>query len=191
VRQAIAVAIDRRALVQFRGATAHREARSVVPIGNLGFAEDLTLVPPIRRARARSWRRPGFPTASPCARSRRAIPGCCRSPRRSRASCGAPASRSSSRSSSTPLSPADPPDLSPVTLYQAARFPVADFYLTHFYYSRSIVGTPTAITNFSHCNVADAEIEAARTETDPARQRALWREAQVKILAALCGVPMF
>jgi peptide/nickel transport system substrate-binding protein len=82
-------------------------------------------------------------------------------------------------------------DLSPVTLYQAARFPVADFYLTHFYYGRSIVGTPSAITNFSHCNVADAEIEAARSETNPERQRALWREAQVKILAALCGIPMF
>src|SRR5439155_24077933 len=53
VRQAIAYAIDRRALTQFRGATAHREARSVVPIGNLGFAEDLTL-PPYDPARARA-----------------------------------------------------------------------------------------------------------------------------------------
>jgi peptide/nickel transport system substrate-binding protein len=80
-------------------------------------------------------------------------------------------------------------DLSPVTLYQAARFPVADVYLTQFYHSRSIVGTPTAITNFSHCNVADAEIDAAKAERDQDKQRALWRAAQEKIVKAVCGVP--
>jgi len=57
-------------------------------------------------------------------------------------------------------------DLSPIVHYQAARFPVADVYLTQFFDSASIVNTPTAVTNFSHCNVADAEIRAARAATD-------------------------
>jgi peptide/nickel transport system substrate-binding protein len=82
-------------------------------------------------------------------------------------------------------------DLSPIVHYQAARFPVADVYLTQFFDSASIVGTPTAVTNFSHCNVADAEIRAARVESDPAKQKALWKTAQEKIIKAVCGVPIY
>ena len=82
-------------------------------------------------------------------------------------------------------------DLSPLVHYQAARFPVADVYLTQFYDSASIVGTPKAVTNFSHCNVADDEIRAARVETDPAKQKELWKTAQEKIIKAVCGVPVY
>ena len=82
-------------------------------------------------------------------------------------------------------------DLSGATYYTAARFPVADVYLTQFFHSRSIVGTPTAVTNFSHCNVADQEIDAARTEPDLAKQKALWAEAQRKIVDEVCAVPLF
>jgi peptide/nickel transport system substrate-binding protein len=80
-------------------------------------------------------------------------------------------------------------DLSPITLYQAFRFPVADAYLTQFFHSRSTVATPTAVTNFSHCSVADQEIDAARNEPDAEKQKALWRTAQRKIANAVCGVP--
>jgi peptide/nickel transport system substrate-binding protein len=82
-------------------------------------------------------------------------------------------------------------DASDLVLYGAARFPVADSYLTQFYLSDSIVGTPTAITNFSHCDVADAEITAARSEADPAKQLALWKTAQQKILEHSFSVPIF
>ena len=78
-------------------------------------------------------------------------------------------------------------DLSPIVHYQAARFPVADVYLTQFFDSTSIVGTATAVTNFSHCNVADSEIRAARVESDPAKQKALWKTAQEKIIKAVCA----
>jgi peptide/nickel transport system substrate-binding protein len=81
-------------------------------------------------------------------------------------------------------------DLSPIVFYSAARFPVADAYLTQFFHSRSIVKTPTAVTNFSHCNVADADIDAARTEPDPEKQVALWASAQRKIIVAVCGTPL-
>ena len=82
-------------------------------------------------------------------------------------------------------------DLSPLVYYAAARFPVADIYLSQFFHSRSIVKTPTAVTNFSHCAVADAEIDQARVETDPQKQLALWHAAQRKIIEQLCGVPLF
>lgn len=80
---------------------------------------------------------------------------------------------------------------SALVFYGAARFPVADTYLTEFYHSAATVGKPTAITNFSHCDVADAEIEQARQEADPAKQMADWKIAQDKIHKDVCAVPLF
>ena len=57
--------------------------------------------------------------------------------------------------------------------------------------SRSIVNTPTAASNFSHCRVADAEIDASAREPDPAKQKALWAEAQRKIHDDVCAIPLF
>jgi len=80
-------------------------------------------------------------------------------------------------------------DLSTIVFYGAARFPVADVYLSQFFHSDAIVGKPTAITNFSHCDVADAQIEAARSELDPQKQIELWHEAQRLILEQVCALP--
>ncbi|MEO1542650.1 MAG: ABC transporter substrate-binding protein [Pseudomonadota bacterium] len=82
-------------------------------------------------------------------------------------------------------------DLSQVVHYRALRFPVADVYLTQFFHSDSTVNTPTGVTNFSHCDAADAEIVAARTEQDPARQLELWASAQRKIMEEVCAVPLY
>ena len=82
-------------------------------------------------------------------------------------------------------------DLSGAVYYTAARFPVADVPLTQFFHSRSIVGTPTGVVNFSHCAVADKEIDAARSEPDLAKQKELWATAQRKILEEVCAVPLF
>jgi len=82
-------------------------------------------------------------------------------------------------------------DLSAMVLYGAARFPIADSYLTQFYHSRSIVGTPTAITNFSHTQVVDKEIDAARSEPSRERQLEMWKIAQQKIMAECTAVPVF
>ena len=54
---------------------------------------------------------------------------------------------------------------------------MADVYLTQFFLSSSIVGTPTGITNFSHAKVADDEIIGAKTEVDSKKQLALWAAA--------------
>jgi peptide/nickel transport system substrate-binding protein len=82
-------------------------------------------------------------------------------------------------------------DLSALVFYGAARFPVADTYLSEFFHSRAIVGTPTAATNFSHCAVADAEIEGARVAPNAEIQKAMWAEAQRKIMDNVCAVPLF
>lgn len=82
-------------------------------------------------------------------------------------------------------------DVSSMVLYGAARFPVADTYLTQFYHSKSTVKTPTAVTNFSHCNVADAEIDQARSEADSGKQMELWASAQQKIVDEVCSIPLF
>ncbi|PTM41438.1 ABC transporter substrate-binding protein [Bosea sp. 124] len=82
-------------------------------------------------------------------------------------------------------------DLSGLVFYGAARFPIADTYLSEFFHSRATVGTPTAATNFSHCAVADKEIEQARTAPDAAAQKALWKEAQRKIMDDVCAIPLF
>jgi peptide/nickel transport system substrate-binding protein len=82
-------------------------------------------------------------------------------------------------------------DASALVLYGAARFPVADTYLSEFYHSAASIGKPTAVTNFSHCAVADKEIEAARSEANPMRQVALWGEAQRKIKEDVCAIPLF
>ncbi|WP_439498527.1 ABC transporter substrate-binding protein [Bosea sp. (in: a-proteobacteria)] len=82
-------------------------------------------------------------------------------------------------------------DVSGLVFYGAARFPIADTYLSEFFHSNAIVGKPTAATNFSHCDVADAEIEGARREPDAARQKALWKEAQRKIFEDVCALPLF
>lgn len=82
-------------------------------------------------------------------------------------------------------------DTSALVFYGAARFPTAESVLNEFYTSRSTVNTPTAASNFSHCRVADVEIEAAGREPDPAKQKALWAEAQRKIHEDVCAVPLF
>lgn len=74
-------------------------------------------------------------------------------------------------------------------LYVCARFPTADPILTQFYHSKSIVGTPTAITNFSHYNKIDDLIDKARVEIDPKKQKTLWAEAQKKIIEDAVALP--
>jgi peptide/nickel transport system substrate-binding protein len=80
---------------------------------------------------------------------------------------------------------------SALVFYGAARFPIADTYLSEFYHSSAIVGKPTAVTNFSHCAVADTEIEAARVEGNAEGQQELWKEAQRKIHQDVCAIPLF
>jgi peptide/nickel transport system substrate-binding protein len=191
VRQAIAHAISRDAMVTLNGDAVSRPAVSVIPNGNLGINDDPGLLDyDVEKAKA-LLAEAGYPDGVTLKSVASTLPSLLRI---SEAVQG----QLRNAGINLELETVDHPtfhatirkDLSPVTLYQAARFPVADVYLSQFFYSPSIVGTPTAITNFSHCNVADKEIEAARSEQDAEKQKELWRTAQKKIAEAVCGVPM-
>ena len=191
VRQAFAHAIDRNAIVKLRGPDTNRVPQSVIPIGNLGFS-DATPLPAYDPEKAKALlAEAGHKDGVTLKMIQSTLQGLMSTAEASQALL-------KRVGINLAIEPVDHPtyhaqirkDLSQVVLYQAARFPVADVYLTQFFHSKSIVGTPTAVTNFSHCNVADSEIEKARAETDPEKQKAYWKEAQKKIIEAVCAVPV-
>lgn len=92
-------------------------------------------------------------------------------------------------------------DMNDVVIYYAGRPPVADSWLTQFYYSKSIIGKPGAITNFSHYGDVDADgdgkidsidslIEEARGELNPERQKKLYYDAQLQLLKHVPSKPL-
>ncbi|MEJ0016508.1 MAG: ABC transporter substrate-binding protein [Acetobacteraceae bacterium] len=192
VRQAVAYAINRPEIVRWRGGDVSREGAGVIPRGYLGFTAD-TGLPSNNIEKARTLLKDaGYPDGITVKMVQTQLPEMLTAAQVFQAQL----KRAGINLDMQVVEHATyhqqiRQDLSPIVYYSAARFPVADIYLTQFYHSRSIVKTPTAVTNFSHCDVADAEIDAARGETDRAKQLALWAEAQKKIVAQVCAVPMF
>ena len=192
VRQAIAYAINRPEIVRWRGADVSREGQGVIPRGYLGFTADNGLLPNnVEKAKA-LLKEAGYPDGITIKMIQSQLPEMLTAAQVFQAQL----KRAGINLDMQVVEHATyhqqiRQDLSPIVYYSAARFPVADIYLTQFFHSRSIVKTPTAVTNFSHCDVADKEIDAARGETDKAKQLALWAEAQKKIVAQVCAVPMF
>jgi peptide/nickel transport system substrate-binding protein len=190
VRQAIAYAVNRPELVAWIGPVVSREAGSVIPKGNLGYVDSGLL--PFNLAKAKALlAEAGFPNGLTLKVVHTQLPGML-------ATMQVVQAELKKAGINLDLQVVEHAtyhqmirqDLSAIVYYSAARFPVADVYLTQFYHSRSTVKTPTAVTNFSHCNVADAEIDAARTEPNDAKQIELWQTAQKKITAAVCAVPL-
>jgi peptide/nickel transport system substrate-binding protein len=192
VRQAIAYAIDRDQVVQFKGKNITRAAKSIVPIGYLGMTDDVPLLPHnLEKAKA-LLKEAGYPDGLTIHIIHTNLPGMLSMMEIVQAQLRKAGIILDMEVVEHATYHANiRKDMSPIVHYAAARFPVADTYLTQFFHSRSIVGTPTAVTNFSHCNDADAEIDAAKTETDPAKQKALWKTAQQKLMAKVCGIPIY
>lgn len=190
VRQAIAAGIDPSVIVKLSGEVS-KKARSVIPSDNVGFLADAPLIPyDPQRAKALLAEagfmdgltiRIGVTTSGTLRPQMEVIQA---QLRKVGINLDIEAIEHSTWMSQLRE------DRWPMIGYSAARFPIADVYLTQFFHSDSTVGTPTAVTNFSHCKAADREIEQARSEQDPEKQKALWREAQRKIIAAVCAVPI-
>ncbi|MCJ7871187.1 ABC transporter substrate-binding protein [Phaeobacter sp. J2-8] len=192
VRQAVAHAINREELVAFTGASVARATTAPVPQGYLGHAEKIEGLPhDIDRAKA-LLAEAGYPDGvsfKVAITQATALNTAMQVIQAQLAKAGINVELDVMEHRSWHGAIRD--DVSPMVLYGAARFPIADSYLTQFYHSASTVKTPTAVTNFSHCAVADAEIEAARSETDAAKQIELWQAAQEKIVSEVCSVPLF
>lgn len=191
VRQAIAHAISRDALVQFKGPDVTLAAISPVPEGHLGYTADVpTYDYDVEKAKA-LLAEAGYPDGVTIKAIHTTLPGMLTTMEAVQALLReANINLEIETVEHATFHEQIRKDMSPVVHYAAARFPVADVYLTQFFHSDSIVGTDTAITNFSHCAVADDEIEKARTETDQAKQLELWAIAQQKIMAEVCAVPI-
>jgi peptide/nickel transport system substrate-binding protein len=191
VRQAVAYAVAPSQIAQFRGPEFTRVAKSVVPSNNLGLNPEPGLAQHnIEKAKA-LLAEAGFPNGLTVKMISSQLPSYATTDQLLQAQLAKAGIK-------LELQPAEHStwhqmirkDLSPLVDYGAARFPVADTYLTQFFHSKSGIGEPGQVTNFSHCSVADKQIEAARTETDPKKQIALWQEAQKLIVADVCGVPI-
>jgi peptide/nickel transport system substrate-binding protein len=190
VRQAIAYAVNRPELLAWQGKDASREPRSVIPNGNLGYV-DAGLLPHDLAKAKKLLAEAGYPNGLTIKMIHTQLPGMLEQMQVVQAQLKkAGINLDMQIVEHATFHQMIRKDLSPIVMYSAARFPVADVYLTQFYDSHSTVNTPSGITNFSHCKVADKEIEAARTEPDDNKQIALWQTAQKKIAADVCAVPL-
>ena len=192
VRQAIAYAVNRAELMKFKGALTAREAVSIIPHDYLGTDENAPLYPYDPAKAKQLLTEAGYANGVKITLIQTQLPTMLNTMQVVQAQL-------KKVGIDLQLDVVDHPtfhaqirkDLSPVVLYSAARLPVADVYLTQFYHSRSIVGTPSAVTNFSHCSVADQDIDAARQTNDVAKQKTLWKDAQDKLVKDVCAVPLY
>ncbi|MCB9947660.1 MAG: polyamine ABC transporter substrate-binding protein [Rhodospirillaceae bacterium] len=193
VRQAMAYAVNREEFMDFKGRDVVRIATSIVPQGYLGHADLSDLMPPFDLEQSAALlAEAGHPDGVTLHVIHTALPGMLDTMEVFQAQMArANITLDMEVVEHSTFHAQIREDLSQVVHYSAARFPIADIYLTQFYHSRSIVGTPTAVTNFSHCGNADAQIDAARVETDPEAQKALWEEAQRLLMENFCSIPIY
>ncbi|MEO1536738.1 MAG: ABC transporter substrate-binding protein [Pseudomonadota bacterium] len=192
VRKAIAQALNRDELVAFVGPQVARESQAAVPIGYFGHADGVSALPYDPDGARELLAEAGYPdglTLKAAITEIASLNGPMQVIQAQLARVGITLELEVMEHRSWHAAIRD--DVSSMVLYGAARFPVADTYLTQFYHSDSIVKTPTAVTNFSHCDVADAQIVAARSEIDREEQIRLWQEAQTLISEQVCSVPLF
>lgn len=193
VRHAIATALNRKEFIQFIGKSLAREPGSVIPTGNLGWDNSTPIYGEGDPEAARKMLADaGFADGIKVKMIQTSLPtmlGVAQVAQAQLAKAGIDLQLDVVDHQTFHAQIRE--DRSQMVYYSAARFPVADVFLSQFFLSESTVGTKTASVNFSHCNVADKEILAARVETDPEKQKALWAEAQKKIIEAICAVPLY
>ncbi|MDQ0456317.1 ABC transporter substrate-binding protein [Rhizobium paknamense] len=191
VRRALAYAVDVPGIVKFIGPVVGQAPQSVIPSSNLGFTENAGVLKHDPAKAKALLKEAGFPDGLSVTMIASQLPGMASVMQVIQAQVA----ESGITLNLQPVEHASwhqmiRKDLSPIVYYGAARFPVADYYLTQFYHSASAIGQPGQVTNFSHCSVADKQIEAARTETDTSKQIELWQEAQKLIVSNVCAIPI-
>ncbi|WP_022665387.1 ABC transporter substrate-binding protein [Desulfospira joergensenii] len=86
-------------------------------------------------------------------------------------------------------------DKNALVIYGGVRLPIAETLLTQFYAKKSIVGTKTAITNFSHYGEAasgiDQFLEKAQNTNDLEQKKHYYEQAQYKIIEDLPVYPLY
>lgn len=86
-------------------------------------------------------------------------------------------------------------DKNALVIYGGVRLPIAETLLTQFYAKKSIVGTKTAITNFSHYGEAapgiDEFLEKAHDTNDLGLKKLYYEKAQYKIIQDLPVYPLY
>ncbi|MDU9005592.1 ABC transporter substrate-binding protein [Sedimentitalea todarodis] len=191
VRKAFAHAINRDAMVQFKGPDVTLAAISPVPEGNMGYTDQVpTYKYSIDKAKA-LLTEAGFPDGVTIKAIHTTLPGMLSTMEAVQSMLrDAGINMEIETVEHATFHEQIRKDMSQVVHYAAARFPVADVYLSQFFHSDATVNTPTAVANFSHCAVADDDIAGARVATDPAKQTELWASAQAKIMEEVCAVPV-
>ncbi|MGE0797110.1 MAG: ABC transporter substrate-binding protein [Lautropia sp.] len=193
VRRALSHAVDRRAMLKFMGDEVSIEETSPLPIGYLGHAKDVPSYP-YDPAKAKSLLAEagfpeGFSATLPVSNNNIYLPPMQIIQEQWR-----------KLGVNLTLNVVDHPtyhrlirqNVSPVVIYGAYRYPMDGIrYLDEFWLSSSIIGTPTAVTNFSHYRAVDSMLEAARTETDLGKRNGYWEQAQRKIMEDAMAVPLF
>ena len=148
------------------------------------------------RSRARPsscWPRPAIPTASPSRSIQTTLPACRRSSKRCRRSCKKAGIKLDIELVEHATYHAQiRKDLSPIVLYQAARFPVADVYLTQFFHSRVDRRHADRGDQLLPLRVADEEIEAARVRARSGEAEGAVEDARRRrSIKDVCGVPIY
>jgi len=191
VRQAIACAVNRDELVRWRGADISRPGLSVIPSGTLGYTADNGLPKFDLEKSKQLLKEAGHPDGLTIPVIQTQYPDMLNLMQVVQAQLQRAGIKLDFQLvEHSTFHQMIRQDRSPLVMYSAARFPVADVYLTQFFASRSIVNTPTAVTNFSHSRDVDSLLDAARTEPHQDRQVALWQEAQRKLIAEVAAVPL-
>lgn len=193
VRKAVAMAVNRDEFMDFKGRDVTRVSTSVVPQGYQGHVDMSALMPKYDVEGAKKLlAEAGYPDGVTLKAIHTSLPGMLGTMEVFQAQLARAGIKLDLEVVEHATFHAQiRKDLSQVVHYSAARFPVADTYLTQFFHSRSTVNTPTAVTNFSHCSAGDKEIDEARVEQDGAKQKALWKTAQEKIMSEFCAVPIY
>ena len=86
-------------------------------------------------------------------------------------------------------------DKNALVIYGGVRLPIAETLLTQFYAKSSIVGTKTAITNFSHYGEVipgiDSYLEKAKATNDLNEKKQYYEQAQYQIIKDLPVYPLY